>query len=170
MAKTFILVGDHYQLPPLVQSKQAIEGGLDLSLFKLLCDMHPSSVVNLEHQYRMCEEVMLLSNTLIYSNHLKCGTPAIATRSLSIPNIDGLKRIHPTSFPSSSTQPPCLGPSHNRCWLRDLIDPRAKARFVNTDSLRPEALDSAKGSRIINEVEATPVSYTHLTLPTSDLV
>ncbi|EZF34348.1 hypothetical protein H101_02103 [Trichophyton interdigitale H6] len=155
MAKTFILVGDHYQLPPLVQSKKAIEGGLDLSLFKLLCDMHPSSVVNLEHQYRMCEEVMLLSNTLIYSNHLKCGTPAIATRSLSIPNIDGLKRIHPTSFPSSSTQSLCLGSSHNRCWLRDLIDPRAKARFVNTDTLRPEALDSAKGSRIINEVEAT---------------
>ncbi|KAK2833981.1 hypothetical protein FQN49_006879 [Arthroderma sp. PD_2] len=149
MAKTFILVGDHYQLPPLVQSKQAIEGGLDLSLFKLLCDMHPSSVVNLEHQYRMCEEIMHLSNTLIYSNHLKCGTPAIATRSLAIPNIEGLKRIHPTSFPSSSTQSLCLGSSHGQCWLR------AKARFVNTDSLRPEALDTAKGSRIINEVEAT---------------
>ncbi|KAM5468947.1 DNA replication endonuclease-helicase Dna2 [Microsporum ferrugineum] len=155
MAKTFILVGDHYQLPPLVQSKQAIEGGLDHSLFKLLCDMHPLSVVNLEHQYRMCEEIMLLSNTLIYSNHLKCGTPAIATRSLSIPNINGLKRIHPTSFPPSTAKSRCLGSSHGRCWLRELVDPRAKTRFINTDSLRPEALDSAKGSRIINEVEAT---------------
>ena len=53
MARTFILVGDHFQLPPLVANKEAQQGGLDVSLFKMLSDAQPSSVVNLEHQYRM---------------------------------------------------------------------------------------------------------------------
>jgi DNA replication ATP-dependent helicase Dna2 len=79
MAQKFILVGDHYQLPPLVQNKEAMEGGLDVSLFKLLCEAHPQAVVSLEHQYRMCADVMLLSNTFIYSGRLKCGTPNVAS-------------------------------------------------------------------------------------------
>lgn len=154
MAKTFILVGDHYQLPPLVQCKEAGEGGLDISLFKLLCDRHPSSVVNLEHQYRMCEDIMLLSNTLIYSGRLKCGTPAVAARSLEIPDINGLKRHHLNPVTSSAATTPCLGPTYGRCWIRDLLDPSVKVRLVNTDLLQPEAIECANGSRIINTVEA----------------
>ena len=160
MAKTFILFGDHYQLPPLVQNKEAQEGGLDVSLFKLLSDAQPSSVVNLEHQYRMCEDIMTLSNTLIYSGHLKCGTPTVASRSLSIPNIAGLKQHHanPLTLTSSQSQRSlCLGPNHGSCWLRDLVDPTTKACLVNTDTLTypNQAIDSAKGSRIVNTVEAT---------------
>ena len=36
-----MLVGDPNQLPPLVSSRQAEEGGLGTSLFKCLCDAHP---------------------------------------------------------------------------------------------------------------------------------
>ena len=86
-AKTFVLVGDHNQLPPLVQNVEARKGGLDISLFKLLSDKHPQSVVNLEHQYRMCEEIMTLSNTLIYDGLLKCGNQAVAKRALTVPNM-----------------------------------------------------------------------------------
>lgn len=155
MAKTFILVGDHYQLPPLVQNKEAQEGGLDVSLFKLLSDAQPSSVVNLEHQYRMCEEIMLLSNTLVYSGRLKCGTPEVASRSLKIPNIAGLKQHHanPLTLPSSG-QSLCLGRSQGRCWLRDMLEPSAKTLLVNTDTLVPQALETAHGSRIMNTTEA----------------
>ena len=39
--RAFTLVGDHYQLPPLVTSREAEEGGLGISLFKRLCDSHP---------------------------------------------------------------------------------------------------------------------------------
>ena len=39
--RAFTLVGDHYQLPPLVTSRAAEEGGLGVSLFKRLCDSHP---------------------------------------------------------------------------------------------------------------------------------
>lgn len=162
MAQTFILFGDHYQLPPLVQNKEAQEGGLDVSLFKLLSDAQPSSVVNLEHQYRMCEDIMELSNMLIYSGHLKCGTPEVASRSLSIPNMEGLKQHHAnplalTASQSQSQKALCLGANHGRCWIRDLVDPSTKACLVNTDTLAHpyQALDSAKGSRIVNEIEAT---------------
>ena len=157
MARTFILVGDHYQLPPLVQNKEAQEGGLDVSLFKTLSDNHPSSVVNLEHQYRMCEDIMVLSNTLIYDGRLKCGTPAVASRSIVIPNIDALRVHHhnPVSIRVVDPKKVCLGPTRGSCWLRDLLDPSIKACFVNTDPLLPlsrEALEN--GLRITNPCEA----------------
>ena len=158
MARTFILVGDHYQLPPLVQNKEAIEGGLDISLFKLLSDKHPSSVVNLEHQYRMCEDIMTLSNTLIYHGRLKCGTQSVANRSITIPNIEALKQHHHTAqrIASGAGRRVCAGPWRSTCWLRDLLDPSIKACFVNTDPLLPSAREVLEsGSRIINPCEAT---------------
>lgn len=156
MARSFILVGDHYQLPPLVQNKEAQEGGLDVSLFKLLSETHPESVVNLEHQYRMAEDIMVLSNTLIYSGHLKCGTPEVASRSLEIPNVSGLKQHHIKQLPqTSSPRQLCLGTSQGRCWLRDLLDPSAKTRFVNTDTLATPAPEVAVGSGIVNPTEST---------------
>ena len=36
-------VGDHHQLPPLVQDAAAAEGGLADSLFKRLCEAHPQA-------------------------------------------------------------------------------------------------------------------------------
>lgn len=156
MAKTFILVGDHYQLPPLVQNKEAQEGGLDISLFKLLSEKHPSSVVNLEHQYRMCEDIMTLSNTLVYNGRLKCGTEEVAKRSISIPDIDALKQHHRSPLSLSPGQKTlCLAANRGTCWLRDLLDPSVKACFVNTDPLLPASREQAKGSRIVNPTEAS---------------
>ena len=40
-SRTFVLVGDHNQLPPLVASKEAEAGGLGDSLFKRLSEAHP---------------------------------------------------------------------------------------------------------------------------------
>ena len=158
MARTFILVGDHYQLPPLVQSKEALAGGLDMSLFKMLSERHPSSVVNLEHQYRMCEDIMTLSNTLIYNGRLKCGTQTVADRSISIPEIDRLKIHHhtATSVFSNSSSNICQGLFSRSCWLRNLLEPSVKACFINTDAMAPvsrEVLEA--GSRITNPCEVT---------------
>ena len=48
---TFVLVGDHKQLPPLVKNPRAIAGGMDVSLFKRLCDTdHDGAKVALTHQ------------------------------------------------------------------------------------------------------------------------
>jgi DNA replication ATP-dependent helicase Dna2 len=156
LAKTFILVGDHNQLPPLVQNEEARVGGLDISLFKHLSDMHPSSVVYLEHQYRMCEDVMALSNNLIYNGRLKCGSQEVANRSITIPNMDGLKVHHFSSSTLSRSQRSiCLGPVRGRCWIRDLFDPDTKVSFINTDPLLPLSREEAKGNRIVNLTEAS---------------
>lgn len=40
----FVLVGDHYQLPPLVLNAEAKELGMGVSLFKRLSEAHPQSV------------------------------------------------------------------------------------------------------------------------------
>lgn len=51
--RSFVLVGDHYQLPPLVLDPRAQAGGLGVSLFRQLCEVHPGAVVKLQQQYRM---------------------------------------------------------------------------------------------------------------------
>ena len=156
MARTFILVGDHYQLPPLVQNKDAQDGGLDISLFKLLSEKHPLSVVNLEHQYRMCEDIMTLSNTLIYNGRLKCGTLEVASSEIFIPDMPAMRAHHYTASTISSTSSTfCLAANPGACWIRDLLDPAVKVAFVNTDHLLPLSREIAKGSRITNPVEAT---------------
>lgn len=66
------------------------EGGMDVSLFKRLSERHPHAVVSLEHQYRMNQDIMELSNTLIYENRLKCGTERVARAVLELPEWDEL--------------------------------------------------------------------------------
>src|SRR6188768_1561157 len=65
-ADKFVLIGDHYQLAPLVRSYHARKEGFDVSLFSRLCDAHPEAVANLAMQYRMNEDIMALSNELVY--------------------------------------------------------------------------------------------------------
>lgn len=162
MAQKFILVGDHYQLPPLVQNKEAMEGGLDISLFKLLCEAHPEAVVSLEHQYRMSADVMLLSNTFIYSGRLKCGTHSVASRKLTLHKSQGLLAYHHKPHQShSSTSHPCAGPESPSCWLSRSISPDASVVFLNTD-LISTTLDVQSGPRITNTFEVRLV--TQLTL------
>jgi DNA replication ATP-dependent helicase Dna2 len=157
MARTFILVGDHFQLPPLVQNKEAQEGGLDISLFKLLSEAQPGSVVNLEHQYRMAKDIMTLSNELIYSGQLKCGTAAVADRVMQIPNLeDGLAAHHHTASSLSATVAAArsICTSNSACWLRRSLSPLARCLFLNTDPLLARALETVSGPRITNPTEA----------------
>lgn len=81
-ADVFVLVGDHYQLPPLIKNEEAREGGMEVSLFKRLSEAHPQAVVTLEYQYRMNKDIMLLSNALVYNYRLRCGTPDVAEVNL----------------------------------------------------------------------------------------
>ncbi|RDA92458.1 hypothetical protein CP533_6434 [Ophiocordyceps camponoti-saundersi (nom. inval.)] len=158
MANAFVLVGDHNQLPPVVKNEEAREGGLDVSLFKLLSDAHPKSVVNLEHQYRMCEDIMTLSNTLIYGGKLRCGYEALRKQKLHVPSMGALRRFHHQDAASlfqrqGTARSFCTGPAPSRCWLYDLIDGEARVRFINTDTLRPAVHEEAQGKRIVNRSE-----------------
>lgn len=159
MARTFILVGDHYQLPPLVQNKEAQKGGLDVSLFKLLSDAQPDSVVHLEHQYRMAADIMLLSKELVYNGRIKCGNESVASRILHIPDLDGGLAAHhftASSLPKSSSNRPTICASKASCWLRRALEPSARCMFLNTDTIGPSgrARETVSGARITNAVES----------------
>jgi DNA replication ATP-dependent helicase Dna2 len=53
MSDRFIMIGDFYQLNPLVKSAIAERKGLNISLFERLCRRHPHQVTILNKQYRM---------------------------------------------------------------------------------------------------------------------
>ena len=96
VSQSFILVGDHFQLPPLVRSKEALKLGYGESLFKILADCHPQAMSKLCHQYRMNEEIMSIANRLTYHNLLKCGSESVRNQFLEIssdPQIPWLKQI-----------------------------------------------------------------------------
>ncbi|XP_078361987.1 DNA replication ATP-dependent helicase/nuclease DNA2-like isoform X2 [Oculina patagonica] len=140
-ARVFILVGDHYQLPPLVQSVEAREGGMDISLFKRLSERHPHAVISLEHQYRMNQDIMELSNTLIYEHRLKCGTQCVASAVLELPDWDEL-----VAYVKDSTS----GVTDN--WLLDALVPSRPVVFLDTDGV--PAPENRAEHLVSNETEA----------------
>ncbi|KAF8754522.1 AAA domain [Rhizoctonia solani] len=140
--------GRSFSTPPLVKSKDAREGGMDISLFRRLSDTHPEAVIDLALQYRMNAEIMTLSNKLIYSDRLQCGSEKVATQALYLP--------HPSA--GLAWHVSCGGGPNSQCWLNSLIDPTCKVRFVDTDDL--PARNTIVGSLVQNEIEAQLVLQT----------
>lgn len=132
LASSFVLVGDHYQLPPLVRNKKARELGLTESLFKILCEAHPEAVVELTKQYRMCADIMSLSSELVYGGRLVCGTESVANQKLDI-NL-------------ASTDP--------KFGNLEAIDPTNRVVFLNTDTLGSLAFEQVHPDGSSNETEA----------------
>jgi DNA replication ATP-dependent helicase Dna2 len=157
-ARKYVLVGDHYQLPPLVQNKAALEGGLDVSLFRQLSETQPESVVELGRQYRMCEEIMSLSNELIYHGKLRCGNEDVARRVLHITSPEALHVYH-------GMQSSCASTSEPDCWLARATNPMQKVVFANTDRLGTSATETLSGGgKITNNLEATLAAQLVLSL------
>ncbi|XP_010532178.1 PREDICTED: DNA replication ATP-dependent helicase/nuclease DNA2-like [Tarenaya hassleriana] len=132
-ASKFVLVGDHYQLPPLVQSAEARENGMGISLFRRLSEAHPQAISVLHSQYRMSQGIMELSNALIYGDRLCCGSSEVANAKLEL-----------------STSKFC--PS----WLKEVLEPRRTVVFVNTDTL--PAFEARDHNAIYNPVEASLIA------------
>lgn len=152
-ARKFVLVGDHFQLPPLVQNRAALEGGLDISLFKQLSERFPEAVATLGRQYRMCEDIMSLSNELIYSGKLSCGSESVANRTIEFPNPSGLDVFH--------QQQQVCGASVQGCWLNRLTAPQHKVVFANIDAIGSAALETlTSGKNITNAIEAALTAQT----------
>ncbi|KAH1038868.1 hypothetical protein J1N35_040611 [Gossypium stocksii] len=128
-SSTFVLVGDHYQLPPLIQSTEAREKGMGMSLFCRLSEAHSHAIAPLQSQYRMCKSIMELSNALIYGDRLRCGSPEIANAKL--------KFTKPISCSS---------------WLKIVLNPSKPVIFVNTDML--PALEARDQKTVNNPMEA----------------
>ena len=130
LAKKFVLVGDHYQLKPLLKSKNGKLFGLDKSLFEVLATEHPEAVATLSHQYRMNKEIMDLSNFITYDGRMTCD-PWLETNFLEI-DLSGVRKQ----------------------WVRDVLDPRKPLLFLDTDAIPGlETVKGGEGRRVSNLVE-----------------
>jgi DNA replication ATP-dependent helicase Dna2 len=86
LADRFVLVGDHQQLPPVVQSG---DERLATSLFERLHDEHPDAAVMLDRQYRMSQRIQAFASREFYDGALRPATPAVAGGSLGdLPGVD----------------------------------------------------------------------------------
>eukprot|EP00736_Rhodelphis_marinus_P010559 Rmarinus@m.29999 len=154
-ADKFVLVGDHFQLPPLVQSEAAAEKGLSVSLFRELSERHPSACVELGLQYRLADDIMFVANQLVYSQRLRCGSWQIAEQvlELTIPSdlaqhiprssdtsdlmackhVESNDRFQPDlrGVRTSLSKPFCRGD----CWVSQLLAPSRRVIFLNTDGI-----------------------------------
>ena len=168
-ARRFVLVGDHYQLPPLVAAPQAERGGLALSLFKRLAEAHPAAVCRLSAQYRMTKDVMAVANELVYAGHLRCGSAAVATASLVLPFPE---RLPPRAAASAAAWAaaekwvfdPKAGSVANGSvrtadWLRAVAAPERRVVFVDTDAMEAAEVrsDGVRG-HVHNPAEAELVA------------
>ena len=124
-----VLAGDHYQLPPLLHanldaiwkqftyaSKEDISA-TNVSLFRWLCDRHPSAICRLTRQYRMAAGIMRLSNEIVYGGRLVCASASVKDQQLAV-DITKVARTLPLPLPA---------------WLHIVLRPRTRAVFVNTD-------------------------------------
>ncbi|RJX49702.1 AAA domain-containing protein [Halonotius pteroides] len=104
-AERFVLVGDHEQLPPVVQAadpggeggvadEPAADNPLSTSLFERLIEAYPEASVMLTRQYRMCQRIQAFSSAEFYDGALRPATGAVAGQSL-----DDL--VDPASLPAA---------------------------------------------------------------------
>jgi DNA replication ATP-dependent helicase Dna2 len=80
LAERFVLVGDHQQLPPVVQSG---DERLATSLFERLHDEHPDAAVMLDRQYRMSQRIQAFASREFYDGALRPATPEVAGGALA---------------------------------------------------------------------------------------
>ncbi|XP_054838935.1 DNA replication ATP-dependent helicase/nuclease DNA2 [Eublepharis macularius] len=137
----FVLVGDHQQLPPLVQNAEARALGMSESLFKRL-EQNKNAVVQLNVQYRMNSKIMSLSNKLTYDGKLECGSERVSKAIADLPNLKELKLEQEYS---------------SETWLKETLDPNNPVCFLNTEKV-PAPEYSEKGG-VSNVTEARLVLF-----------
>ncbi|MEZ4622129.1 MAG: AAA domain-containing protein [Caldilineaceae bacterium] len=76
-----VLAGDHQQLPPTIVSKQAMTGGLGVSLLERLITAAPALACQLTVQYRMHTQIMDFSSRAFYAESLMAH-PTVADQLL----------------------------------------------------------------------------------------
>ncbi|XP_040420023.1 DNA replication ATP-dependent helicase/nuclease DNA2 [Cygnus olor] len=140
-SKRFVLVGDHQQLPPLVQNSEARDLGMSESLFKRL-EQNQNAVVQLTVQYRMNSKIMSLSNMLVYEGKLECGSEKVSNATVNLPN---LKKLKLELADASKT------------WLKEVLEPDKPVCFLNTEKV--PAPEHAEKGGVYNVTEAKLVFF-----------
>ncbi|SDJ48486.1 DNA replication ATP-dependent helicase Dna2 [Halovenus aranensis] len=100
-ADRFVLVGDHQQLPPVVQAESSetqsalgsanggqLRADLQESLFERLIETYPRAGVLLDRQYRMSQRIQAFASAEFYDGQLRPATAEVAGQSLA--DLDGV--------------------------------------------------------------------------------
>ncbi|WP_424018727.1 AAA domain-containing protein [Halorientalis pallida] len=126
LADTSVLVGDHQQLPPVVQAAEDDGEGaaapLQTSLFERLIEEYPDAGVMLDRQYRMSQRIQAFASREFYDGQLRPATGEVASQ-----RIDDLPGVEMDALPPK---------------LRDsvaFVDPDGQARG-NTNPVEAEAV------------------------------
>ncbi|XP_041921126.1 DNA replication ATP-dependent helicase/nuclease DNA2 isoform X1 [Alosa sapidissima] len=143
-AQRFVLVGDHQQLPPIVQNSEARALGMDESLFKRL-EHHSNAVVQLTVQYRMNSKIMSLSNALMYEGKLECGSERMASAVLKLATRDSVEQDLELF----------VGQEEYTAWIRTALQPLTPVCFLDTTKV--PAIETVEKGGISNHIEATLV-------------
>jgi DNA replication ATP-dependent helicase Dna2 len=110
-AKRFILVGDHYQLPPIKKYGAEMNDHAE-SLFRVLCESNPHALVTLRTQYRMNNEIMRICNELVYGFRMRTGLSLVSHGRLSLPRLEAIDEFDAYHknwiFPALLAEPPVL--------------------------------------------------------------
>lgn len=148
LAPTFVLAGDHLQLPPVVRSRSERSAaetevhGLERSLFeRLFVSSPPSAISRLTTQYRMNQEIQDIPSRLFYDSTLR-PAQAAAGRRLS---------IH-TSF------------SHDE-QIGRIVDPESPVVFVDVegrDSGKSRPEEALAAARIVDALLTCGVPATEI--------
>ena len=101
LAERFVLVGDHQQLPPVVQADEpdtlpeaddgtpAPGATLSRSLFQRLIERYPEASVMLDRQYRMAQRIQAFASREFYDGQLRPATGEVAAQHLrQLPDVD----------------------------------------------------------------------------------
>ncbi|WP_436931863.1 AAA domain-containing protein [Halosimplex halobium] len=102
LAERFVLVGDHQQLPPVVQADEpepddlptgddgnpAPGATLSRSLFERLIERYPDAGVMLDRQYRMAQRIQAFASREFYDGQLRPATGEVAGQHLR--QLDGV--------------------------------------------------------------------------------
>lgn len=111
LAKRFILIGDHRQLPPVVISEPRngnalaepalrLSGSLFEELYRSYRHTCPEAIVHLNEQYRMNEEICVISRNMWYDEDLQPATPGVAGARLALTRqLDRRLSLHPALDP-----------------------------------------------------------------------
>ncbi|WP_436902278.1 AAA domain-containing protein [Halovenus halobia] len=90
LSERFVLVGDHHQLPPVVQS----DADLDRSLFQRLAETYPEAGTMLDQQYRMSQRIQAFPSREFYDGKLRPATGEVAAQ-----RIDDLPDVSLSALP-----------------------------------------------------------------------
>eukprot|EP01060_Flectonema_neradi_P012418 TRINITY_DN19236_c0_g1_i1.p1 TRINITY_DN19236_c0_g1~~TRINITY_DN19236_c0_g1_i1.p1 ORF type:complete len:1247 (+),score=182.65 TRINITY_DN19236_c0_g1_i1:70-3741(+) len=134
----YVLVGDHQQLPPVVQSDIAKSEGCDVSFLQRLASAHPASVTALTKQFRMCSEILTLSNLIMYKGSLEPASERVARQRLEVTIPYGIDLRDTVMRYCLSSDPPVVfvdtsNINHSPNDIADIEDLGVHKRCANTN-------------------------------------